>query len=99
MESAAPALSSVELEVGRLRRLQREGRHAEALDAAQSLLGELPENRDLWLIAATSHEYIPDARRAAEFDERYALYGRLAKALGPHWADIERLAKVARPTV
>jgi L-xylulokinase len=50
-------------------------------------------------IAAASREYIPDAARSAVFDERYALYDRLAKALGSHWADIERSTTIARPTV
>jgi tetratricopeptide (TPR) repeat protein len=55
---------SVEQEVARLRRLQGDGRHAEALAGAERLLGELPENRDLLLIAASSLRHlrrIPEA--------------------------------------
>ncbi|MGZ3312891.1 MAG: sulfotransferase [Caulobacteraceae bacterium] len=37
-----------------LRQLQQAGRHAEALARAQRLLAELPENRDVLLITATS---------------------------------------------
>ncbi|MGZ3280681.1 MAG: tetratricopeptide repeat protein, partial [Caulobacteraceae bacterium] len=37
-----------------LRQLQQAGRHAEALPRAQRLLAELPENRDVLLITATS---------------------------------------------
>jgi predicted Zn-dependent protease len=56
--------SPIELEVGRLRRLQKDGRHAEALLQAQSLIGDQPENRDLLLIAAVSQRHlarIPEA--------------------------------------
>ncbi len=56
--------SPVEAELRRLRGLQRDGRHAAALAGAQSLLPELPENRDLLLIAAISLRYllrIPEA--------------------------------------
>jgi predicted Zn-dependent protease len=58
MPTDVQAVSSVEREVGRLRRLQREVRHAEALEGAQSLLGGLPENRDLLLIAAISERHL-----------------------------------------
>jgi len=47
-----------------LRRLQQADRHEEALRAAEHLLAELPENRDLLLIAATSLRHlrrVPDA--------------------------------------
>jgi tetratricopeptide (TPR) repeat protein len=54
---AAPALS-VEDEVARLRRLQHEGRHEAALGRAEALLADLPENRDLLLIAATSLRHL-----------------------------------------
>ncbi len=66
MESTAAiaASSPVELEVGRLRKLQKDGRHAQVLQDAQSLLRDLPENRDLLLIAAISLRHltrIPEA--------------------------------------
>ncbi len=54
---------SVEDEVARLRRLQQDGRHDDALAAAENLLAALPENRDLLLIAATSLRHL---RRAAD---------------------------------
>jgi tetratricopeptide (TPR) repeat protein len=50
--------SPVELEVARLRNLQRDGRHEEALRGAQAQLAELPQNRDLLLIAAISLRYL-----------------------------------------
>jgi tetratricopeptide (TPR) repeat protein len=58
----APA-TSIELEIRRLRELQRLGRHDEALRDARRLLGGLPENRDLLLVEATSLRHL---RRTAE---------------------------------
>ncbi|MGC1305295.1 MAG: sulfotransferase [Caulobacteraceae bacterium] len=58
---ASPAphpASSTEQEVGRLRKLQGEGSHAEALQGAQALLMALPENRDLLLAAASSLRHL-----------------------------------------
>jgi len=63
--AAAPA-SPTELEVGRLRQLQKAGRHDEALDGARSRLRDLPENRDLWLIAAISLRYLLRVDEALE---------------------------------
>ncbi|PZM14466.1 FGGY-family carbohydrate kinase [Rhizobium tubonense] len=40
----------------------------------------------------TSRRYLPDAERSALFDERFALYSRIAEALKPQWPEIERLA-------
>lgn len=72
MESIAAAPSSpVELEVGRLRALQTESRHAEALRGAEALLRDLPENRDLLLIAAHS------LRHLKRFAEAHAALDRL----------------------
>ena len=65
MESTATIapISKVELEVHRLRDLQKKNRHAEALQGAQMLLRELPENCDLLLIEASSLRH---QRRIAE---------------------------------
>jgi tetratricopeptide (TPR) repeat protein len=49
---------SVEDEIARLRGLQQEGRHAEALAGAQALLERLPDNRDLLLIAASGQRHM-----------------------------------------
>jgi tetratricopeptide (TPR) repeat protein len=64
-----PASSPVEREVGRLRKLQNEDRHTEALHDAQSLVRDLPENRDLLLIVAISLRHllrIPEALATLE---------------------------------
>ncbi len=48
----------VELELDRLRRLQKEGRHDAALASARALLADLPENRDLLLAEAVSLRHL-----------------------------------------
>ena len=70
----------VEDEVAGLRNLQRVGRHAEALAGAQSLLADLPENRDLLLIIGVSLRYllrVPEAMatldRLGELQPRFSL--------------------------
>ena len=50
--------SPIEAEVGRLRKLQKDGQHETVLQAAEALLRDLPENRDLLLIAAISLRYL-----------------------------------------
>jgi tetratricopeptide (TPR) repeat protein len=58
------APSRTELEVRRLREVQKAGGHADALKEAQALLRDLPENRDLLLITAISFRHllrIPEA--------------------------------------
>ena len=72
--------SPIELEVGRLRKLQKAGRHAEALDGARSVLGETPENRDLLLIVAVSLRYSLHLDEALEALERLeALHPRFSR--------------------
>ena len=56
----------MEQDVARLRRLQKEGRHPEALRGAQSILLDAPENRDLLLIAATSQRHLQQIPEALE---------------------------------
>ena len=60
MDSTAvmTAPSPVESELGRLRALQAEGRHVEALRDGEKILRELPENRDLLLVVATSQRHL-----------------------------------------
>jgi tetratricopeptide (TPR) repeat protein len=69
---AAPALSA-EQAVAHLRWLQQHGRHGAALDLAQQALADLPENRDLLLIAAASLRHqrrVPEALAMLERLER-----------------------------
>ena len=57
MMNELPAIappSAIPAAIARLRRLQREGAHAAALAGARALLVDLPENRDLLLLAATN---------------------------------------------
>ena len=70
IEADHPPAASVEQEVARLRRLQQDGRHADALAAAEALLLDLPENRDLLLIAATSLRHLRRASDALAMLER-----------------------------
>jgi tetratricopeptide (TPR) repeat protein len=65
--------SPVEVEVARLRNLQREGQHEAVLRDAQARLGSLPENRDLLLIAAISLRY------QLRLDEALAMLDRLER--------------------
>ncbi len=68
-----PQAASVEGDVTRLRRLQQDGRHQEALAAAEAWLVERPENRDLLLIVATSLRHlrrVPEAMAMLDRLER-----------------------------
>ena len=58
--------SQTEEDVARLRRLQKDGRHPEALQGVQSMLLDAPENRDLLLIAATSQRHLQQVPEALE---------------------------------
>jgi predicted Zn-dependent protease len=70
MESIPVTPSPVEQEVRRLRGLQKSAHYAEALAGAQTLLGDLPENRDLLLIAAASQRFLSRLPEALEMLER-----------------------------
>jgi predicted Zn-dependent protease len=65
----APA-SPTELEVGRLRALQTAGSHAEVLPRVESLIRQLPENRDLLLIEAISLRHLSRIAEALAVLER-----------------------------
>ena len=70
-------IDSIETQIGHLRRLQEDGRHSEALEAAERHLKDLPENRDLLLIAASCQRHL---RRPAEALETLARLERLQPA-------------------
>ncbi len=80
-----PAVST-EQEVGRLRKLQADGRHAEALSDAQTLLADLPENRDLLLIAAGSQRFLMQLPQAletlAQLEQHHPRFSRLHQERG-----------------
>jgi tetratricopeptide (TPR) repeat protein len=73
MDSTALPPSPIETEVGRLRKLQKDSQHDEALLGADALLRDLPENRDLLLIAAISLRYL------MRIDEALAMLDRLER--------------------
>ncbi len=50
--------SSIELQIVRLRQMQRDRQHPDALAAAEALLRDLPENRDLLLLSAISLRHL-----------------------------------------
>jgi tetratricopeptide (TPR) repeat protein len=53
-----PPPSPVELEVRRIRELLKGGQHAESLRAAQALVGQVPENRDVLYLLAMSQRFM-----------------------------------------
>ncbi len=73
LNAALDPSPSVETDIARLNRLQKDGRHGEALAAAQSWLSKLPENRDLLMIAAISLRHlfrVPEALATLDRLER-----------------------------
>jgi tetratricopeptide (TPR) repeat protein len=70
MTTAPDPRSPLEREVERLRGLQRDVRHAEALAAVEPLLLRHPENRDVLLIAATSLRHLQRIPEALEISNR-----------------------------
>ena len=72
--------SPVEQEVGRLRGLQQAGRHAEALAGALVLQADLPENRDVLLLVATSQRCLGQIDAAMDtLDRLERLYPRFSR--------------------
>ena len=63
-------ISSIEQDVQRLRQWQAQNRHAEVVESARALLADLPENRDLLLIAALSLRYLTRIDEAIEILDR-----------------------------
>ncbi len=81
--SLAHPSSTTEQAVARLRGLQHQGRHEAALSDALALLRDLPENRDLLLIAAFS------LRHLGRIDEAMATLDRL-EALQPRFSQLHQ---------
>ena len=81
-----PTASRIEAEVRRVRALVEGRQFAAALAAAQSLLVEVPENRDVFYLVAVCQRYlgrIADALRTlARFEALHPEYGRLYQEIG-----------------
>ncbi len=79
-------ISPIEAEVTRIRTLLQQGQHAPALQAAQALLLEVPENRDvLYMIAVAQRQLrrIPDALATLErLEKLHPNYSRLYQERG-----------------
>jgi tetratricopeptide (TPR) repeat protein len=81
-----PPGSPVEAEVRRIRGLLEHNQFAQALAAADALLADVPENRDVLYMIAVSQRYlrrIPDALATlARFETAHPDYGRLFQERG-----------------
>ena len=81
-----PPASRIETEVLRARGLLKKRQFAAALSLAQSLLTEVPENRDVLYLVAVSQRYlgrIADALATlAHFETLHPDYGRLFQERG-----------------
>jgi tetratricopeptide (TPR) repeat protein len=82
----APPTSPVEAEVRRIRGLMERGEFSAALAAAERMLAEVPENRDLLYMVAVSQRYlhrIADALATlARFETLHPEYSRLFQERG-----------------
>jgi tetratricopeptide (TPR) repeat protein len=81
-----PPTSPVEAEVRRIRELLERSEFAAALSAAEKLLAQVPENRDVLYMLAVSQRYlerIPDALATlARFEKLHPDYSRLYQERG-----------------
>jgi tetratricopeptide (TPR) repeat protein len=82
----APPASRIETKVRRLRALVEKRRFSDALDVAQALRVEVPENRDVLYLLAVSQRYlgrIADAlATSTDFEAVHPDYGRLFQERG-----------------
>jgi len=101
-----PSESRIEAEVRRVQMLIEQRRFTPALAAAQAMLAEVPENRDVLYLVAVSQRYlgrITDALRTLErLEEMHPDFGRLyqerghcCRAAGEMGAAIESYARAA----
>jgi tetratricopeptide (TPR) repeat protein len=78
--------SRIEAEIGRARSLLQKRQFSQALGAAEALLAEFPENRDVLYLIAVSQRYlgrVPDALTTLErFENLHPDYGRLFQERG-----------------
>ena len=82
----SPVPSTIEIDVSRIRELSKDGRHAEALAAAESLAENAPQNRDaIYLIAANQRclHRIGEALRTLQLlEEHHPNYSLLYQERG-----------------
>ncbi|HWJ36571.1 MAG TPA: sulfotransferase [Steroidobacteraceae bacterium] len=78
--------SRIETEVGRARALLQKRQFAQALAAAETLLAEVPQNRDVLYLIAVNQRYlgrVPEALATLErFERLHPEYGRLFQERG-----------------
>src|SRR5208337_3845601 len=81
-----PPPSPVELEVRRIRELLKGGQHAESLRAAQALVGQVPENRDVLYLLAISQRFMQRTSDAlatlARLEQCHPAFSRLYQERG-----------------
>ena len=76
-----PAPSLVEREVHRIREVFKSGQYAQALQAAEALASQVPENRDVLYLVAMSQRYlrrIPEALATLDrLEQQHPRFSRL----------------------
>src|ERR1700736_4416471 len=81
-----PPRSRIETEVLRIRGLLEKSRFEEALGAGQTLLGDVPENRDVLYMIAVSQRYLGRIHEAlatlSRFEALHPEYSRLYQEQG-----------------
>jgi tetratricopeptide (TPR) repeat protein len=84
-ESSQPA-PRIEAEIVHARTLLGQRRFPQALAAAEALLGQVPENRDVWYLIAVTQRYLGRLEAALatlrDFEELHPGYGRLFQERG-----------------
>jgi tetratricopeptide (TPR) repeat protein len=86
----APAVdsvsASVEQDIQRIRQLQNDGQHAQALQAAQALAADAPDHRDALYLMARSQRYLGNIDAAlqtlAQLEQAHAHFSRLHEERG-----------------
>ena len=83
---ATPPASRIEAAVLTARGLLQQGNYAGALELAEKLLGEVPENRDVLYLVAVSQRYLGRIRQALEtlarFERSHPVHSRLFQERG-----------------
>ncbi len=86
MDAPAPAGSETEAELRRIRQLVAQRRFGAALDSAETLRQQFPENRDVLYLCAVSRRYLGRTREAletlAQLEALHPQFGRLHQERG-----------------